>query len=212
MTLPIASTCVDKVFFIKKIDSGGNAVTVVRGQSYDSIEGSNLVALSSQYNWIWIQSDATATWKVLGRTVPSSGIAPASDTYLLVSADSANLPNSRTITAGSNIFFTDGGAGSTFTIATGTYTSSSGSSALTSSSNEMQNVSAAGGTSTITLPAASAQAGKRYTIKKSDSSANTVVVTRAGSDTIDGNTTFTLSIQYQAVTITSDGTSEWWIG
>jgi VCBS repeat-containing protein len=210
VTLPAAGSSVDKVLFIKKIDSVAHNVTVTCAGS-DTIEGSATVVLSTQYQWIWIQSDGTSVWKVLGRTVPSSGIAPGGDTYLLVSADVTNLPNSRTLTAGANIFFTDGGAGSTFTIATGTYTASSGSGSLTSSSNEIQNVSAAGGATVITLPTAASQAGKQFTIKKSDSSANTVTVTRASSDTIDGATTFVLSIQYQAVTITADGTSEWWI-
>jgi hypothetical protein len=46
----------------------------------------------------------------------SSGGAPSTDTYVVLSA-SASLPNDRVLTAGSNITITDGGAGSTVTIA-----------------------------------------------------------------------------------------------
>lgn len=70
-------------------------------------------------------------------------------------------------------------------------------------------VNAAGGTATLNLPSAAAYKGKQYVISKYDSSANAVVVTRAGSDTIEGATTKSITVQNQTVWIQSDGVSDW---
>lgn len=67
-----------------------------------------------------------------------------------------------------------------------------------------------GGDVTITLPLASIASGYRFCIKKTDSSANDVIITRSGSDTIDGSTSATITLQYASVTIVSDG-SNWYI-
>jgi len=71
--------------------------------------------------------------------------------------------------------------------------------------------SATGGAFAVNLPAASAKSGQILYIKKIDSSANAVTVTRAGSDTIDGATTFALQVQYAELTIMSNGGTSWWI-
>ena len=61
---------------------------------------------------------------------------------------------------------------------------------------------------TIGLPsAASAVKGRLYTIKKTDSTSNSVVIDPSGSETIDGATTINLGGQNDAVTIQSDGTN-----
>jgi len=65
-------------------------------------------------------------------------------------------------------------------------------------------VNASGASRTITLP--SPTSGKIFNIKKTDSSANTVVIS-APSGTIDGSASKTLTTQYQSLTITSDGTN-----
>ena len=70
-------------------------------------------------------------------------------------------------------------------------------------------VDATSGTVTITLPAASSR--KELHIKKIDSSVNAVSVARAGSDTIEGNTSASLAAQYNSITLYSDGTSTWYI-
>lgn len=67
---------------------------------------------------------------------------------------------------------------------------------------------ASGGAFTVTLPAAAAAAGRIYTIKKIDSSANAVTVDGAGAETIDGAATRNLAAQYDALLIQSDG-SNW---
>jgi len=62
----------------------------------------------------------------------------------------------------------------------------------------------------VTLYAATSNGGKTLTIKKTDSSSNTVDIIRAGSETIDGVTTITLIHQNESVTLISDN-SNWFI-
>ena len=63
------------------------------------------------------------------------------------------------------------------------------------------------GTFTITLPTAVGVTGKPYTVKKTDSGTTTTIATTA-SQTIDGATTRTILVQYESVTMVSDG-SNW---
>lgn len=63
---------------------------------------------------------------------------------------------------------------------------------------------------TVTLPAVATTTGRKYYIKKIDSSSNNVVVDGQSSETIDGETTQTISLQYESLTIVNDG-SEWFI-
>lgn len=72
-------------------------------------------------------------------------------------------------------------------------------------------VDASGAPRTITLPTAATQKGLLIYVKKTDSSANTVTVTRSSSDTIDGDTTAVLNSQYTTVGFVSDGISQWLI-
>lgn len=71
-------------------------------------------------------------------------------------------------------------------------------------------VDASGGARTITLPLASSCPGRTYTVKKVDSSANTVTVQRSGTDTIDGAASYTLVAQYNFVTLVNNS-SNWWV-
>jgi hypothetical protein len=63
---------------------------------------------------------------------------------------------------------------------------------------------------TATLPTAAAMSGRRLALKKIDASTNTVVIDGASAETIDGATTKTLTAQYDAVEILSNG-SAWHI-
>jgi len=67
---------------------------------------------------------------------------------------------------------------------------------------------ASGGAITLTLP--SAAAGKRVTIKKTDSSSNTVTIQRDATNSIDGANTKVLYSQYESMTVISDGTN-WFV-
>lgn len=63
-TLPPVASCPGREYEFKKIDSGGNAVTVT-GNSTDVIDGSNTKALSSQYAKVRVRSDGTVWWIVV---------------------------------------------------------------------------------------------------------------------------------------------------
>lgn len=69
---------------------------------------------------------------------------------------------------------------------------------------------ATSGAFSITLPTAASKLDWVYSIKKIDSTINTVTVDANGSETIDDALTQILQDQYSCVTIISDGTS-WWI-
>lgn len=68
----------------------------------------------------------------------------------------------------------------------------------------------AGSAFTVNLPAASGLTGKKYSIKKTDSSFNAVTIDANSSETIDGATTTTLNTQYESVELICDG-SNWHI-
>ena len=71
-------------------------------------------------------------------------------------------------------------------------------------------VDASSGAVTITLPAVSSNEGTVYIFKKIDSSGNSVTIDGYESETIDGEQTVVLNLQYQYVTIACDG-DEWFI-
>jgi len=69
---------------------------------------------------------------------------------------------------------------------------------------------AASGLINLSVLTAASIDGRRVTVKKIDSSANTVTLTCAGAETIDGSSTYVLDTEDDAVTIESDG-SNWHI-
>lgn len=66
-------------------------------------------------------------------------------------------------------------------------------------------VNASTGNRVMTLPASASCINRRFEIKKTDNTANTVTITPDGSETIDGAATFVLNTQYQSVTIVNNG-------
>lgn len=71
-------------------------------------------------------------------------------------------------------------------------------------------IQASGAAFTITLPAATGNAGKTLEIIKTDAStANVITISRAGTDTINGATSIKLASQWDSVTLVSDGSSKW---
>jgi hypothetical protein len=69
---------------------------------------------------------------------------------------------------------------------------------------------ASSGAITVTLPAASGNDGRHYHVKKIDSSGNAVTIDGNGSETIDGETTQVITMQYNSINIVCDG-SAWYI-
>lgn len=58
----------------------------------------------------------------------------------------------------------------------------------------------------ITLPPAVDNQARLYNVKKIDSSANTVTIDGNGAEPIDADPTLALTVQWQSVTIQSNGT------
>lgn len=67
-----------------------------------------------------------------------------------------------------------------------------------------------GGTFTVTLPAAANSKYQIYEIKKTDTSGVAVLIDGNAAETIDGDATKSLNLQYESLTIQSDG-SNWHI-
>jgi len=67
-----------------------------------------------------------------------------------------------------------------------------------------------GGAFTVTLPLAADNGGRIIVVKKIDASANVVTLDGNGVETVDGAETLSLSVQYEAYNVQSDGTA-WWI-
>lgn len=74
-------------------------------------------------------------------------------------------------------------------------------------------IDATAGNIDITLPAASSvfggSVGIQYIFKRVDNSGNTVTITRAGSDTIDGGTSFALAAQWDKTVLHCSSASTW---
>ena len=68
------------------------------------------------------------------------------------------------------------------------------------------------GVVTVTLPTAEVRQGRIYTVKDESGAAatNNITLATEGSETIDGAGTYTLSANYQAISLYSDG-SNWFV-
>ena len=71
-------------------------------------------------------------------------------------------------------------------------------------------VDAGSGKLSMDVYSTSSNAGAMVTIKKKDTSTNTVTITTEGSDTIDGQAELYLQAPYDSVTLVSDG-SNWFV-
>ena len=70
---------------------------------------------------------------------------------------------------------------------------------------------AVAGVITLDLPAASANDGLSFKVVKTDVSGNAVTIDADGADLVNTAGTHVLGAQGDAVTIVSDGVSNWWI-
>lgn len=87
---------------------------------------------------------------------------------------------------------------------------STNSSSYTAGNETIILANASGAGITIALPVASTCTDRVYTVKKTDSSVNTVTLDPNGSELIEGVATKILGTLFETVTIISDGTA-WWI-
>ncbi len=116
----------------------------------------------------------------------------------------------RNIVIGNNLFPTDAGAKSTYTLQSFARTAQASSPiTLTAANNTTQEITPGASTFTVNLTACNgaSMASKVFFITKADSGAGTVVITpnATNSDTVDGASTYTLTNQYDFVMISSDG-------
>lgn len=79
---------------------------------------------------------------------------------------------------------------------------------LTGADEGLVTVDSSAGAVIITLPPAADVAGMAFAFVAIDLT-NTITIQRAGSDTINGATSFTLAGKYEAMTLVSDGSSVW---
>lgn len=79
-----------------------------------------------------------------------------------------------------------------------------------SSSHEVVLCNASSGAFTVTLPAVASSSGRKYYIKKIDSSSYNVTIDANSTETIDGELTVVLVARYDCVEIVCDG-SNWYI-
>jgi hypothetical protein len=72
---------------------------------------------------------------------------------------------------------------------------------------------ASAGDVVLTLPLATGEgvAGREYQIKKIDTSANSVIISGTGNDTIDGGDTYYLNNQYEAAKFVACGNDQWFV-
>lgn len=77
-------------------------------------------------------------------------------------------------------------------------------------SDELVTAATAGGAFSITLPPVATNKGRRFTVLKTDASANNLTLDGNASETINGATTVVWNTQYSFRTVESDG-AVWWI-
>lgn len=70
---------------------------------------------------------------------------------------------------------------------------------------------ATSGQITLTLPTINSAANQQYIIKKIDASSNKVIISASVNETIDGNSGYSISTQYETLTVVSDGSTGWYI-
>jgi hypothetical protein len=99
--------------------------------------------------------------------------------------------------------FSGGGGGGSYTVLPVS------SSATLSGSHTLVRCDATSGAVTLTLPLAATIAGADFLVKKIDSTANACTVIRAGSDTIDGGTSVSLTIEGHTLGFAAGGATAW---
>jgi len=130
------------------------------------------------------------------------------DVVKSVSGDSGSVtPSGHAFTISGGNRTSTSGSGSALTISSETNTATKTSAYPMTANDDFIIGDTSGGGFQITLPAANAKDMVRIA-KKSNS--NTLTIARAGSDTIEGNTSISMTAEYSTVVLVSDGVSTWY--
>lgn len=191
-----------------------------------SYAGQNIIALRNSARWSLVGGSTKALFKFTGsafgqqvilsrgdgsvvqnNTLSSTNSQILIDIIGSVNQNLASYPITNTgFTAGATVLLTltnisaTGYYPQTKAVADSPYT-------LTSETGYLR-CNAVGGNMTVNLPAAIGN-GRLVTIKKIDSSTNTVTIDGSGTETIDGATTYILNTQYQGVQIIDCASGVW---
>lgn len=215
----------------------GLTASVAQGQAVmdgvvEVYAATTVVVSASSNNWIWLKQDGTIVAQtttakpsgnccLLGCAITSGSIVTSVDTSGVVywrggvmyrETNDVGVPLDSpdstlrfyTKTAG-GLYFWNGTA--YVYMPSNAVLSVTTSSALTADGGLVK-VDASGAAVTVTLPPAASFTGRDRTFKRMNSGANAVILDGLASETIDGAATYTLTAQYKAVTIVSDG-SNW---
>jgi hypothetical protein len=183
VTYPPAASVPGKVFIVEQV--GGMGTLSIAPNSGDTIEGAGSVLCNTNTPYAYI-SDGTNTW----RAVSSIG------------GGSTGLPSGLQ----NQILQCNGTSPASYVFGPTGTAAISGVTTLTTTSGYL--IIITGGTYTITLPAASSNSGLTYDFIY-NSGSGTVTIARAGSDTIMGATSVTLTTVGQEIQLSSHGTSSW---
>lgn len=138
-----------------------------------------------------------------GGSAGSSTLAVATGTVTtftgVISSPTAVVKFDQSVFAGS----LQGGATAFVTIAAGVSAVSANFTAASTSTVILAD--ATGGSLTVTLPTAVGITGRVYRVKRTNSGANTVTVATTSSQTIDGDLTQIMTVQYTSIDVISDG-------
>jgi len=198
--------------------------------NFDNFVSANSVGLVAGDNVTITGSNSAGTVKIEAASGGGGGGAPTDASYVTLGVN-GTLTNERVLTAGTGISLTDGGAGSTVTIAaTGGGGGGPGATELTSGTSHTAtatddhiywlNQSGLSGTFTLTLPSASSVGGVTYRFYALEANWETFKVAAAGSDVIFDNydeinnatgglSAIETAYTWISIEMTSDGDAAW---
>ena len=194
-------------FTKRTLTAGSSKVTVTNGSG----AGGNPTVDVDQSQLTLAQSQVTNLSSDLSGKTDKSTLTTKGDIYAATAASTPSRlgvgSNGQVLTADSaqstGLRWADPSSANTHSVTTktGNYTATT--------SDEVILVNASGGSVTITLPTAVGNTNL-YTIKKTDSSSNSVIIATTSSQTIDGGTTATMLVQYASISVVSNN-ANWFI-
>lgn len=178
-------------------DADAAAARTTLGVDAAGTDNSTDVTLTGARNYITISS----------QTITVGEIDISDDTNLAVDSSTITL-------SGDTLSVTSGGI-DTAQLAAGAVTEAKIERTVDSSFSDNDTIASdinlvAGGSGGITVKLPSPSSGKKVIVKKSDSAAGTVTISRNSTETIDGANTKILYYQYESMTFVSDGTN-WFV-